>query len=147
MSREFAEKPQAVPGLLVSQPLESTRKSKKFPVFSLMIREFGRRDGFDRDCLIRHPVWHVSLHFGEAIKSPPGARFTRGRGPGECQRPRLSAKIAQDSLFAILACPSVNRPTFCGEASSGRTPDASNYARVSLSGFQSLLLRAPERGQ
>jgi len=33
------------------------------------------------------------------------------------------------------------------ETSSGRTPDASNYARVSLSGFQSLLLRAPERGQ
>ena len=60
---------------------------------------------------------------------------------------RLTAKIAQNSLFAILACPSANRPTFCGEASSGRTPDASNYARVSLSGFQSLLLRAPERGQ
>jgi hypothetical protein len=34
------------------------------------------------------------------------------------------------------------------EAFSGRTlPDASNYARVSLSGFQSLLLRAPERGE
>ena len=29
----------------------------------------------------------------------------------------------------------------------GRTPNANNYARVSLSGFQSLLLRAPERGQ
>jgi hypothetical protein len=30
----------------------------------------------------------------------------------------------------------------------GRTlPDASNYARVSLSGFQSLLLRTPERGK
>ena len=37
--------------------------------------------------------------------------------------------------FAILACPSANRPTFCGEAFSERTlPDASNYARVSLSG-------------
>jgi len=34
-----------------------------------------------------------------------------------------------------------------GERPPGRTPDASNYARVSLSGFQSLLLRAPERGQ
>src|ERR1035437_10304609 len=74
------------------------------------------------------------------------ARFPPSHGPGECHRTRLSAKIAQNSLFAILACPSANRPTFCGEASSGRTPDASNYARVSLSGFQSLLLRAPERG-
>ena len=81
------------------------------------------------------------------MKSARGARFTRVGGPGECQRLRLRAKIDQNSLFAILACPSANRPTFCGEASSGRTPDASNYARVSLSGFQSLLLRAPERGQ
>ena len=81
------------------------------------------------------------------MKSARGARFTRSNGPGECQRLRLSAKIAQNSLFAILACPSANRPTFCGGASSGRTPDSSNYAHVSLSGFQSLLLRAPERGQ
>jgi hypothetical protein len=36
----------------------------------------------------------------------------------------------------------------CGEAFSRRTlPDASNYAHVSLSGFQSLLLRTPERGK
>src|ERR1019366_8659742 len=95
---------------------------------------------------LRHTVWHISLHSGEVMKSACGARFTRGGGPGECLRPRLSAKIAQNSLFAILACPSANRPTFCGEASSGRTPDASNYARVSLSNLQSLLLRAPERG-
>ena len=81
------------------------------------------------------------------MKSARAARFMCVGGPGECHRPRLSAKIAQNSLFAILACPSANRPTFCGEASSGRTPDASDYARVSLSGFQSLLLRAPERGQ
>ena len=37
--------------------------------------------------------------------------------------------------------------SICEPASSGRTPDASNYARVSLSGFQSLLLPTPERGQ
>src|SRR5260370_1442464 len=98
--------------------------------------------------LLRHTVWHASLHYGEAMKSARGARFTRGRGRGECQRQRLSVKIALNSLFAILACPSANRPTFCGEAFSGRTlPDASNYARVSLSGFQSLLLRTPERGE
>ena len=36
----------------------------------------------------------------------------------------------------------------CGDAFSGRTlPHASNYARESLSGFQSLLLRTPERGE
>ena len=97
---------------------------------------------------LRHTVWHASLHYGEAMKSARGARFTRGRGRGECRRQRLSVKIALNSLFALLACPSANRPTFCGEAFSGRTlPDASNYARVSLSGFQSLLLRTPERGE
>ena len=31
---------------------------------------------------------------GEAMKSARGARFTRGRGRGECQRQRLSVKIA-----------------------------------------------------
>ena len=37
---------------------------------------------------------------------------------------------------------------FAEKLFSGRTlPDASNYARVSLSGFQSLLLRTPERGE
>jgi hypothetical protein len=42
-----------------------------------------------------------------------------------------------------------DRPVFRGEPlrSSGRTPDASNSARVSLSEVQSLLLRAPERVQ
>jgi hypothetical protein len=45
MSREFAEKPQAVPGLFLSRTPESTRESKKFPVFSLMIREFDPEKG------------------------------------------------------------------------------------------------------
>ena len=63
---------------------------------------------------LRHTVWQVSLHFGEAMKSARGARFTRGRGPGECHRAQLTAKIAQNSLFAILACPSASRPTSCG---------------------------------
>src|SRR5216684_2086566 len=99
---------------------------------------FNRRDSKSREPLwlrgfesppLRHTVWHASLHYGEAMKSARGARFTRGRGRGECQRQRLSVKIAYNSLFAILACPSANRPTFCGEAFSGRTlPDASNYA-------------------
>ncbi len=44
--------------------------------------------------LLRHTVWHASLHYGEAMKSARGARFTRGRGRGECQRQRLSVKIA-----------------------------------------------------
>src|ERR1035437_767309 len=112
-----------------------------------IVNELNERYRKFKSTSLRHTVWHVSLLSGEAMKSARGARITRGRGPGECQRPRLTAKIAQNSLFAILACPSVNRPTFCGEASSGRTPNASNYARVSLSGLQSLLLRAPERGQ
>jgi hypothetical protein len=69
-------------------------ESAKFPVISLFIRGIYRREGFDRDCVIRHTVWHVSLHYGEAKKSARGARFTRGRGRGECQRQRLSVKIA-----------------------------------------------------
>src|ERR1039458_7119957 len=63
---------------------------------------------------LRHTVWHVSLLFGEVMKPMRGARFTRRRGPGEGHRPQLTAKIAQNSLFAILACPSAIRPTSCG---------------------------------
>jgi len=48
------------------------------------------------------------------MKSARGARFTRGGGPGEGHRPQLTAKIDQNSLFAILACPSAIRPTSCG---------------------------------
>ena len=65
---------------------------------------------------LRQAVWHVSLHYREAMRSARGARFGRGRGPGECQRRLLSAKFAQDSLFAILACPSADRPTMLREA-------------------------------
>src|ERR1035437_993996 len=97
-------------------------KNAKFPVLSRVIREFDRRESFASDCVIRHRVWHVTLHFGEAMKSARGARFTHGRGPGECQRPRLTAKIAQNSLFAILACPSAIRPTSCGNHVLGKYP-------------------------
>jgi hypothetical protein len=69
-------------------------QSAKFSVFSLVIREFDHGDWFASDCTIRHTVWHASLHYGEAMKSARGARFTRGRGRGECQRQRLSVKIA-----------------------------------------------------
>ena len=73
------------------------------------------------------------------MKSARGARFTRSGGRGEWHRLRLTAKIDQNSLFAILACPSANWPTFCGEAFSGSTlPDASNYARVSPIGLPGL---------
>lgn len=82
------------------------------------------------------------------MKSARGARFQAR--PWTRRMPTAAAERENrlNSLFAILACPSANRPTFCGDAFSGRTlPDASNYARVSLSGFQSLLLRTPERGE
>src|ERR1039458_7985695 len=61
---------------------------------------------------LRHTVWHVSLLFGEAMKSARGARFMRGGGTRECHRPRLSAKIPQNSLFAISVVPSASPPTF-----------------------------------
>jgi hypothetical protein len=63
---------------------------------------------------LRQTVCHVSIHFGEATNYARGARFTHGPGRGECQRLRRSANSAQDSLFTILACPSANRPTSCG---------------------------------
>ena len=47
----------------MSQPLGSTRKSKKFPVLSLFNREFEARDGFDRDCLIRQAVCDFRVLF------------------------------------------------------------------------------------
>jgi hypothetical protein len=60
------------------------------------------------------------------MKSARGARFTRGRGRGESQRRLLSAKFAQNSLFAILACPSANRPI-------GLPHTAQNFLPVLLS--------------
>src|SRR5258708_28929750 len=87
-------------------------------VFELLLLNREGSRGFESASL-RQPVWHVSLHSGEAMKSARGARFTRGGGPGECQRSRLTAKIGQNSLFAILSCPSANRPTILwGRASS-----------------------------
>jgi hypothetical protein len=60
---------------------------------------------------LRQTVWHVSIRFGEVVKSARGARFTRGGGTRECHRPRLSAEMAQNSLFAISVVPSASRPT------------------------------------
>ena len=59
-------------------------------------REHVRNEGSRRfkSAPLRHTVWHASLHYGEAMKLARGARFTRGRGRGECQRQRLSVKIA-----------------------------------------------------
>jgi hypothetical protein len=45
---------------------------------------------------LRHTVWHASLHYGEAMKSARGARFTRGRGRGERQRQRPGGKVKQE---------------------------------------------------
>ena len=53
------------------------------------------------------------------MKSARGARFTRGGGTRECHRPRLSAEMAQNSLFAISVVPSASRPKFSGNP--GRT--------------------------
>src|SRR5208282_4332525 len=91
----------------------------KFPAFSLRSREFVRREPFASDCTIRHTVWHVFLLFGEVMKSACVARFTRDGGTRECHRPRLSAKIPQNSLFAISVVPSASRPTSRGNP--GRT--------------------------
>ena len=48
------------------------------------------------------------------MKSARGARFTRSGGRGESHLRRLIAKFAQNSLFAISAGPSANRPISSG---------------------------------
>ena len=64
-------------------------KSRKLAVFAL-----HKRNREFESTPLRHTVLHASLHYGEAMKSARGARFTRGGGRGECQRQRLSVKIA-----------------------------------------------------
>jgi len=60
-------------------------------------------------CLCAPPssLWRVSIHFGEAIKSARGTRFTRSHGPEECRRPRLSAPhlgyVTREALIAFYA--------------------------------------------
>jgi hypothetical protein len=114
LSREFVEKPEIDSGFFDVTSRRQRRRSAKFPVFSLLNREFGRGEWFASDWAIRQTVWHVYLHLGEATKSARGAPFTHSRGRGECHSARLTVKIGQNSLFAILACPSANRPTSCG---------------------------------
>jgi hypothetical protein len=111
--RPFTRRARQVPvyvGFFSLRHTAQVDKSVKCPVFSQPNREFARGDWFARDCLIRQPVWHVLLLFREVMKSARGARFTRGRGTGECPRPLLSANIAQNSLFAISMVPSASRP-------------------------------------
>ena len=70
MSRESAEKHWTDAQVFASESLGSDLKSKKFPVFSLFNKEFDRRDGFDRDCTIRHTVCSFDLQSGEGDKCP-----------------------------------------------------------------------------
>jgi len=68
---------------------------------------FRRIQQFATHSVIRYSVWRVSIHFGEAIKSARGARFTRSHGPEECRRPRLSAPhlgyVTREALIAFYA--------------------------------------------
>ena len=57
ISRELAGKAEAVCGDFPAPMPRNRAKMDKFPVFSLMIRESGRREGFDPDCAIRHTVF------------------------------------------------------------------------------------------
>ena len=80
------------------------------------------------------------------MKSARGARFTRGRGPGECHRPRLRAKSLKILCSRFWHVHLRTGRHLAGTTYSGSTP-TKQLRPVSLSGFQSLLLRAPERGQ
>ena len=82
------------------------------------------------------------------MKSARGARFTRSGGRGECHRLGLTGKVDQNSLFAILACPSANRRHFAGNRQLlGKNAGRKQLRRLSLSNLQRLLLRGPERRQ
>jgi hypothetical protein len=56
LGREFRQKLQRKLGFFVREVPLRRQGSQKFPVFSLMIREFGRRERFASDCVIRHAV-------------------------------------------------------------------------------------------
>ena len=77
--------------------LEVLTEASAFQRIEMALKPQNDRDmkGLEGSNLpLYHTVWHASLHHGEAMKSARGARFTRGRGRGECQRQRLSVKIA-----------------------------------------------------
>jgi len=73
-------------GLFQLQVASGTPEIAKIPCIFPDDQGICRGEQFALDCVIRQTVWHVSIHFGEAIKSARGARFKRGRGPGECHR-------------------------------------------------------------
>jgi hypothetical protein len=98
-------------------PFPARSQSAGYPTSSRLIPADPAKilgEWFAQACVIRHRVCDFSDSPENRSKLARGARFTRRRGPGECHLPRLSAKIAQNSLFAISAGPSANRPTSCG---------------------------------
>ncbi len=148
LSREFRRKPQRRQGFFGRNSAPRWPKSRKFPVFSLMIREFDAESG-SRQTASSATQSGMFPYIVEAMKSARVARFTRSRGPGECERPRLRAKslkILCSRFRQVHLRPGRHLAGTRYVLSSGRL-DASNSARLSLSNVQSLLLPTPERGQ
>ena len=58
-------------------------KSRKFPVFSLMIREFDRGEQFASDCVIRHPVHDFRFLRTTLLNDAHVREVFRFKGTGE----------------------------------------------------------------
>jgi hypothetical protein len=78
-------------------------KSSKFPVYSLMIREYEAREWFAADCVIRQPVFSFRDSLLLCAKNPQLARIRHSRSTGELLSVRLNASFGDFSLFALWA--------------------------------------------
>jgi hypothetical protein len=123
LSREFAEKPTAVPGLFLCQSLGAEPKSKKFPVLSLFIREFDAETGSRKtassarqsaifvfspeNSKTAHAFAHIllamapeRLRFG--LQQPDSAQFSLARTETVPFDHRLAGAFARTSPFIEL---------------------------------------------
>jgi hypothetical protein len=66
LNREFRQKPERRQGSFGPSLTANHPKSRKFPVFSLMIWEFDSRELFVSDCAIRHAVRDFRSRLGKS---------------------------------------------------------------------------------
>jgi len=71
-------------------------KSRKFPVFSLMIREFDGGEQFASDCVIRHPS--SGIFAGKSKIMRTFAHYSLPKRTGDGHIPSSSAESKLDSL-------------------------------------------------
>jgi len=107
LSREFGQKPERKQGLFSPKSASGHPKSPKFPVFSLMIREFGAESSSHQtgSSTIKSLDFRTSGRIDQNRRVC--ARFTITRGPGEPFRRRKSPESAKTYPGAICLGPQV----------------------------------------